>query len=554
KIAAVSGNQITVTIPLSDSYDSQYLSPPAIEVAKVRPDSRVIHVGIEHLHIQCAPLEIAYTRAPYSAIRVGGDDCWVRDVYCEETMNSTVLAGKRITMEQVRVTHTFPNLGASKPTDFSIEGSQVLIDRCEVTGDNEYFVWTTSLQTGPNVILNSTFRGRGSRIQPHMRWSSGLLVDNCSVPDGGIDFANRGVAGSGHGWTMGWAVAWNCVARTYVVQNPPGAVNWAIGCIGDRIRAARYFDSEPVLPEGIFDSYNAPVSPQSLYLAQLQQRMDAAVIKNIGYTANSIEEFTNKNVPRLPEYPMDANKILGANLALHHPANASAVAGNSRQFGGEKAIDGDANSYWTVNDATKSATLEIDMEGPVEIDTLSLEEAAGMMGRVQEYKVEGQVNSEWKLLSMGHVIGDRKVDRFPATTVWKVKLTILQASEAPAIRELGLYFDENEPGTKSAPTNPAAAKPAATQPAPKPTPSPALETKPSPSPEPPPVPDKPSDEFKPIPVYHPEPPKPSATTQSTSSATAPAAPAPKPVPTAPAPAKKPAKPTTPEDIDNQKND
>ena len=54
-----------------------------------------------------------------------------------------------------------------------------------------------------------------------MRWTTGMLLDNCSLPDGGIDFKNRGSMGSGHGWGMGWAVAWNCVAKAYVVQQPP---------------------------------------------------------------------------------------------------------------------------------------------------------------------------------------------------------------------------------------------------------------------------------------------------------------------------------------------
>ena len=87
-----------------------------------------------------------------------------------------------------------------------------------------------------------------------MRWSTGLLVDNCKAPDGGIDFMNRGVMGSGHGWTMGWAVAWNCDAKNYVIQNPPGAANWAIGCIGEQKQTARPFDASPMLPLGIIDS------------------------------------------------------------------------------------------------------------------------------------------------------------------------------------------------------------------------------------------------------------------------------------------------------------
>ncbi len=194
-ITAISSNRLTVDIPLADSYDAQYLGPTGTMLTKIRPSAVINHVGIEHLHIQCPQLEIAYGQAPYSAVRISGEDCWVRDVYCEETMNSTAISGTRITMENVRVMHTYPNLGASKPTDFSLEGSQILLDRCKITGDNMYFVWTASLYPGPNVVLNCTFLGHGSRVQPHMRWSTGLLVDNCTVPDGGIDFMNRGATG-----------------------------------------------------------------------------------------------------------------------------------------------------------------------------------------------------------------------------------------------------------------------------------------------------------------------------------------------------------------------
>ena len=176
-----------------------------------------------------------------------------------------------------------------------------------------YFVWTGSLESGPNVLLNCTFRGRGSRIQPHMRWSTALLVDNCTVPDGGIDFPNRGVAGSGHGWAMGWGVVWNSVADFYTVQNPPGVANWVIGSVGRRERAARYFDTAPILPEGIFDSHGKPVAPQSLYLAQLAERKGRQALQNIGYASNTAGMFANKSVARLPAWS-DVDPVLGPNL------------------------------------------------------------------------------------------------------------------------------------------------------------------------------------------------------------------------------------------------
>ncbi|HXE43000.1 MAG TPA: discoidin domain-containing protein, partial [Candidatus Baltobacteraceae bacterium] len=242
-------------------------------------------------------------------------------------------------------------------------------------------------------------------------------------------------------------VAWNCVAKFYVIQNPPGAANWAIGDIGDRLQTARYFDREPILPEGIFDSHGTNVAPQSLYLAQLQARRGKNALKNIGYSKNAMDEFPNKSVPRLQEFAMDANKMLGENLALHRPTNPNSVRNNSREFAGEKSVDGDANTYWAAS-GTNNVALELDMEGPVDINAFSLSEAAGMTGRIQQYRVEGQVNSDWKLLSQGTTIGDRKVDRFPATTVWKVKVTILNATDYPTIREFGLYFDENDPSAR----------------------------------------------------------------------------------------------------------
>ena len=60
---------------------------------------------------------------------------------------------------------------------------------------------------------------------------------------------------------------------------------------------------------------------------------------------------------------------------------------------------------------------------------------------MQEYRIEGQVDSDWKLLSQGTTIGERKVDRFPKVTVWKVRLIILKAKAYPAISEFGLYLD-----------------------------------------------------------------------------------------------------------------
>jgi hypothetical protein len=117
-----------------------------------------------------------------------------------------------------------------------------------------------------------------------MRWSTGMLYDNCQAPGGGLDLRNRGSMGSGHGWSMGWGVAWNCTASFYTIQNPPGSANWMIGCVGASRKALRPFDKgTPILSEGIVDSPGLPVTPRSLYLAQLAERLGPQALKNIGY-------------------------------------------------------------------------------------------------------------------------------------------------------------------------------------------------------------------------------------------------------------------------------
>jgi hypothetical protein len=75
------------------------------------------------------------------------------------------------------------------------------------------------------------------------------LIDNCQVRDGGIDLMNRGAMGSGHGWTMGWGVAWNNIAKSYVVEMPPDSANWGIGNRGEQlVEKMKTYDPGPELP------------------------------------------------------------------------------------------------------------------------------------------------------------------------------------------------------------------------------------------------------------------------------------------------------------------
>ena len=285
-IKSISGNLITLEVPLADSFDARYLNPPGGSIVKCDLSELPTQIGIENLRLVSGPQAITINQPANRALHMDGvSDAWVRDLKVENTVNSFYFGGNtsRITIERVDIRHAVPSLGAAKPEDFWTGGTQTLVNRCTVTGDNVFYFSTGARMMGPVVVLNCVFHGNG-HIQPHMRWATGLLVDNCQVPESGIDLMNRGIMGSGHGWTVGWSVAWNCTAKTYTIQQPPGSMNWAIGCIGAVESSAEPGDkSGAKLRDGIIESSGAPVTPGSLYLAQLRERLGPQALANIGY-------------------------------------------------------------------------------------------------------------------------------------------------------------------------------------------------------------------------------------------------------------------------------
>ena len=278
-IRSITGNQLTLDVPLTDSINAQMIAPTTAVVVKTTPPKRLAQCGIESLRINSPPPNGNLSAKNNLAVAFDNcEDCWIKDIVMHDALgNVAVDAGaRRITITGAHAFHSATvEKGAGYPADYFIKGSQILLDRCTSQGDGSFYVATLNSEAVLNVALNCTFEGKGS-IQPHMHWSTGLLIDSCHLPDGRIDFINRHTAGSGHGWAIGWAVAWNCAAKSLDVQQPPGAMNWCIGCTGELKKSSS--QNGPWL-----SSRGTPVVPSSLYLTQLRERLGESALKNIGY-------------------------------------------------------------------------------------------------------------------------------------------------------------------------------------------------------------------------------------------------------------------------------
>lgn len=290
RIASVDANNLTLDVPLTDSYDPKFGGGGDTTIQKIAPRHRLSQVGVESLSIICPALKINLDDPHFDGIQIAAtEDAWLRDLRLEETTNSVgVLAtSRRITIDHVDIVQHIPIQSSAKNFAFSLAGTQTLVMRSSVAGDKVFFVATQAREQGPNVVLYSNFHGDQS-IEPHQRWGTGFLVDNVNVHGGAINFINRGTMGSGHGWTMGWGVVWNSTADTLSIQGPPGAINWAIGSTGQRVGKPMPISGagskgRPALPEGVFESDNKRVKPDSLYLQQLSERLGMQAVHNIGY-------------------------------------------------------------------------------------------------------------------------------------------------------------------------------------------------------------------------------------------------------------------------------
>lgn len=283
-ISRIKGNRISVDVPLSDSYDAKYTGPTGVTVTKIHSSGIITGVGIEDFSIVSAPQSGTINEAHNRAFSIGRgvSDAWARNLHILNTVNSISVTGTRITVRNVHIIHDIPTVGSAKPADLNGSGSQILFDSCRITGDNVFYYASGAKVSGPVVLLHCVFTGKGW-IQPHQRWATGILVDNCDVPGGGIDFMNRGEYGSGHGWAVGWSVAWNSSAASLLNQKPPGSENWMIGCTGEKQRKAMPFTKSPLLPDGIYEAPGTRVKPESLYLAQLSERLAKNGSRNTGY-------------------------------------------------------------------------------------------------------------------------------------------------------------------------------------------------------------------------------------------------------------------------------
>ncbi|MEM1061917.1 MAG: hypothetical protein AAGJ97_06275 [Planctomycetota bacterium] len=279
RVAAVDGDVLTLHAPLVNPIDARLGGG---EVVKYKHVGLVCDVGVEALRIEA---EYSYPLSddlPWWAVSLRHtEDFWIRQVTAANVGKSCVnieRACRRGTVEDCAMLDYKGVIRGGGRYGFLIDDCCfVLFQRCLTRNGRHDFI-SRSKVPGPNAFVDCRADMASSDIGPHSRWAMGFLYDNVKGPR--IQVPNRHATGSGHGWAGAQQMLWNCFSTVMMCDAPKGAMNWSVGCVTAKIEGKVAAE-----PFGIWESHNVPVSPRSLYYAQLRDRLGPAAVRRVAASA-----------------------------------------------------------------------------------------------------------------------------------------------------------------------------------------------------------------------------------------------------------------------------
>jgi hypothetical protein len=289
-ITAINGNFITIDAPV---FNTLVRSLSQSYIYKTDRNNIKTNIGIENLRVDIIN---PYNQSPtnsngderhhsQNAIWLGKiEDAWIRHCTTLHFVHAGFMTSiaTRVTIDSCSAIDPISIIDGSRRYNFNTyTASQlILFSNCYASYPRHACVSNGTSTVSGVVFYNCTADESYNASEGHRLWSQGLLYDNFKDINTNVvssnhvlGLYNRGDMGSGHGWAAAHSVAWNCNTGTsaIVIQKPPTAQNYAIGCFGNVTGAKPPAPFSQ--PQGYIEGTNVSgLNPQSLYKAQFNDR------------------------------------------------------------------------------------------------------------------------------------------------------------------------------------------------------------------------------------------------------------------------------------------
>ena len=294
-VVEVQGNTVTVDAPITCAIEKQWGGG---EVMKYDAPGRIEKVGVENLRgmSEFDPTkrtreygnmdrpnylgEEYYSDEDHYANLITFDNLkngWVRNVtalHFVYSMVGTQRGAKWITIQDCISREPVSMRAGARRFTFALRGELTLVQRCHSDKGRHSFM-TGQPTSSSNVFLDCTATNPFSSSEPHEQWATGNLYDNIQAPLTARFWKNINI-----GWAGANTVFWNCEGY-FLVQKPPTAQNFSFGHIGVDAVVFNIPLQDPAKEGGHIESIDKHVTPRSLYLTQLRERLGDQAVRNV---------------------------------------------------------------------------------------------------------------------------------------------------------------------------------------------------------------------------------------------------------------------------------
>ena len=158
---------------------------------------------------------------------------------------------------------------------------------------------------------------------------------------------------------------------------------------------------------------------------------------------------------RIEEFGNAIRETFAVNLAKNATITASQVRGDEYEFAPANVLDGNAATYWTVNDDTSTGSLVLDLGAVKTFDVVSIEESIEFGQRITSFSVEYSMDgTTWSTMEEGTTIGAKRLCRTEPVKAQYVKITVatndtdvytsnnslaVAKGTVPMLAEVGIY-------------------------------------------------------------------------------------------------------------------
>ncbi len=175
---------------------------------------------------------------------------------------------------------------------------------------------------------------------------------------------------------------------------------------------------------------------------------------SIGRGANLILNIAPDRRGRVAD--IDVQSLLGwkalldatfsKNLALSASVSASDTRDVTQRFAASNLLDGDRSTYWSTQDETKQASIELSFDEMQRFNVVEIAEYIPLGQRIGSLRVSywNEEEDAWLDFGSAQSIGAQRLIKGALTTTKKVKLTVEDSAACPAVSEIGIYFSPVE--------------------------------------------------------------------------------------------------------------